>query len=224
VSEQPERTSPPPPLPVRVIGKALTRLVARAPWTWPLVRRSVRGFFDGLAGGWDERVRPDAPEHLAALAAAVARLDAPPARALDLGTGTGAGALWLARKFPQARVTGVDISEAMIEQARAKLPPELSGRVDFLVGDAERLPFADGSFDLVAQISVPVFFDEVARLLAPDGYVAVVSSLGLKTPFHTPERTLRNGFRRRGVEAVATGAAGPGTFFLGRLSSSPLPK
>jgi ubiquinone/menaquinone biosynthesis C-methylase UbiE len=207
-----------------VIGKALTRLVARAPWTWPLVRRSVRGFFDGLAGGWDERVRPDAPEHLAALAAAVARLDAPPARALDLGTGTGAGALWLARKFPQARVTGVDISEAMIEQARAKLPPELSGRVDFLVGDAERLPFADGSFDLVAQISVPVFFDEVARLLAPDGYVAVVSSLGLKTPFHTPERTLRNGFRRRGVEAVATGAAGPGTFFLGRLSSSPLPK
>jgi ubiquinone/menaquinone biosynthesis C-methylase UbiE len=224
VSEPPERTSPPPPLPVRLIGKALTRLVARAPWTWPLMRRAVRGFFDRLAGRWDERVRPDAPEHLAALAAAVARLEAPPARSLDLGTGTGAGALWLAREFPDARVTGLDISEAMIEQARAKLPAELSGRVDFLVGDAERLPFGDGSFDLVTQISVPVFFEEVARLLAPGGYVVVVSSLGLKTPFHTPERTLRNGFRRRGVEVVATGAAGPGTFFLGRLSSSAHPK
>jgi ubiquinone/menaquinone biosynthesis C-methylase UbiE len=105
----------------------------------------------------------------------------------------------------------------MIERARGKLPAELSGRVDFLVADAERLPFADGSFDLVAQISVPVFFDEVARVLAPGGHVVVVSSLGPKTPFHTPERTVRNGFRRRGVEFVAAGAAGPGTLFLGRL-------
>jgi SAM-dependent methyltransferase len=165
------------------------RLVARAPWMWPLMRRSVRGFFDRLADGWDERVRPDAPEHLVALAAAVAHLDAPPDHILDLGTGTGAGALWLAREYPRARVTGVDISEAMIERARAKLSPKLSARVDFLVGDAERLPFADGSFDLVAQISVPVFFDEVARVLGRGGYVVVVSSLGLKTPFHTPPRT-----------------------------------
>jgi SAM-dependent methyltransferase len=213
MSEQPERTSPPPPLPVRVIGKALTRMVARAPWTWPLMRLLVRGFFDRSADGWDERMRP---EHLVALAAAVARLDAPPARALDLGTGTGAGALWLAQEFPGARVTDLDISEAMIEQAKAKLPNELSGRVEFLVGDAQRLPFPDGSLDLVAQISVPLFFDEVARVLVPGGYVVVVSSLGLKTPFHTPERTLRKGFRRRGIETVATGAEGPGTFFLAR--------
>ena len=109
--------------------------------------------------------------------------------ALDLGTGTGAGALWLARAFPDARVTGLDISEAMIERAKAKLPDDLSSRVEFLVGDADRLPVPDGSLDLVAQISVPVFFDEVTRVLAPGGYVVVVSSLGPKTPFHTPVRT-----------------------------------
>jgi ubiquinone/menaquinone biosynthesis C-methylase UbiE len=112
----------------------------------------------------------------------------------------------------------------MIDQARAKLHADLSGRVEFLVGDAERLPFADGSFELVAQISVPVFFEEVARMLAPGGYVVVVSSLPLKTPFHMPERTLRNGFRRREVEVVAAWAAAPGTFFVGRLASPPLPK
>jgi predicted O-methyltransferase YrrM len=149
------------------MGKALTRVVARAPWTWPLLRRPAQGFFDQAAVGWDERVRPDPPEHLAALAAAVSRLEAPPARALDLGTGTGAGALWLAREFPQARVTGLDISEAMIKQAQAKLPADLSGRVEFLVGDAERLPVADGSFELVAQISVPVFFDELVPCSRP---------------------------------------------------------
>lgn len=218
MTEQPERTSPPPPLPVRVIGKAITRLVARAPWAWPLMRRFVRGFFDRTAPGWDERVQPDAPEHLGALAAAAGRLKAPPRRALDLGTGTGAGALWLAREYPEARVTGVDISEAMIELARSKLRNEnkLSGRVEFLVADAEKLPFTDGSFDLVIQISVPVFFHEVARVLAPGGHVLVVSSLGAKTPFHTPERTLREGFRRRAIQTVATGPAGSGTFFLGR--------
>jgi len=74
MGEQPERTSPPPALPVRVIGKALTTMVGRAPWTWPLMRRLVRGFFDRSAGGWDERVRPDTPQHLAALAAAAAAL------------------------------------------------------------------------------------------------------------------------------------------------------
>jgi hypothetical protein len=42
----------------------------------------------------------------------------------------------------------------MIERAKAKLPDELSGRLEFVVGDAERLPFAEGSLDLVAQISV----------------------------------------------------------------------
>ena len=81
MSEPPERTSPSPPLPVRFIGKALTRIVARAPWTWPVMRRPVRGFFDRLADGWDQRVRPAAPEHLAALAAAVSRLEAPPVSA-----------------------------------------------------------------------------------------------------------------------------------------------
>jgi ubiquinone/menaquinone biosynthesis C-methylase UbiE len=38
----------------------------------------------------------------------------------------------------------------MIERAKAKLPNELSGRVEFLVGDTERLPFPEGSLDLVA--------------------------------------------------------------------------
>ena len=163
-------------------------------------------------------MRPDAPEHLAALAEPVDRLPAAPARVLDLGTGTGAGALWLARRFPEARVTGVDISEPMIEQARAKLPDELAGRVVFQVADADRLPFGDGSFDLVTQISVPVFFDAVSRVLAPGGHVIVVSSLGVKTPFHTPESTVRKRFARRGVETLATGSAGQGTFLLGRRS------
>jgi hypothetical protein len=66
------------------------------PWTWPLVRR----FFDRSANGWDQRVRPDPPEHLAALDAAVARLESPPASALDLGTGRGTERCGSHESFP----------------------------------------------------------------------------------------------------------------------------
>jgi malonyl-CoA O-methyltransferase len=176
----------------------------------------VRRFFDRLAGVWDERVEPDSPRHLAALVAALDRVEIAPPRVLDIGTGTGSAALEIARRYPEARVAGVDISPLMIEAARAKLPGELAERVKFSVSDAGSLPFEPGAFDLVAQISVPVFFDEIARVLAPGGHAIVVSSLGEATPFHTPDDLLRVGFERRGLEWVASGSGGPGTFFLAR--------
>jgi ubiquinone/menaquinone biosynthesis C-methylase UbiE len=184
------------------------------------VRRPVRRFFDRLAGGWDERIAPDSPEHLAALVAALDRLETAPRRALDIGTGTGAAALMVARRYPEARVVGIDISPRMIEAARAKVPDDLATRVELSVADAGSLPFEDAGFDLIVQISVPAFFDEIARVLTPGGHVVVVSSLGAATPFHTPERILRDGLARRGVQEVATGSGGRGTFFIGRRAAA----
>jgi hypothetical protein len=43
------------------------QLVARMPRAWRLIRRPTKRFFDSLAAGWDTRVQPDSPEHLAAL-------------------------------------------------------------------------------------------------------------------------------------------------------------
>lgn len=203
-----------PPAPVRLIGQGASRLVARAPALWPVLRRPMRRFFDRVAPHWDERVQPDRPEHLAPLTAAFDHIDRKPRRIIDLGTGTGAAALLLARRFTDAEVVGVDISKAMIEAARAKLPQELAGRVTFSVADAASLPFDEGRFDLVAQVSVPVFFDEIVRVLGPGGCVIVVSSLGAKTPCHTPKRLLWRGFERRGLRTVTTGGAGFGTFFI----------
>jgi ubiquinone/menaquinone biosynthesis C-methylase UbiE len=199
------------------MGQGATRLVARWPALWPIIRRPIRRFFDRLADGWDERVEPDSREHLGALAAALDRLEgAPPTAALDIGTGTGAAALMIARRFPGARVVGIDISPRMIDAARVKVPAELGDRVEFSVADAGALPFEDDRFDLLVQISVPVFFDEIARVLRAGGHVAIVSSLGSRTPFHTPEPVLRERFAGRGLVEVATGTGGYGTFFLAR--------
>jgi SAM-dependent methyltransferase len=201
----------------RLLGRALNQLVARAPWAWPLVRGPMRRFFSERATGWDQRTGAGSPEHLAALAAAVLHVDRAPERVLDVGCGTGEGTLFLAREFPQARVRGVDISEEMVREAIAKVGLDPEGRIAFKVGDAAALPFPDDSFDLVAQLNMPPFFDEIARVLRPGGHVVVAASWGSDTPFYTPPRVLRWKLAQRGIEEIEVGSAGPGTFWVGRL-------
>src|SRR4029079_18423481 len=138
------------------------------------------------------------PEHLAPLAAALLDVEAPE-RALEVGTGTGAGALLIAREFPHARVRGVDISEPMIREAKRRIGLDPEGRVAFKVADASSLPYDDDSFDLVAELNMPPFFAEIARVLRPGGFVVHASSWGDATPFWTPDPVLRRGFGRHGI-------------------------
>jgi hypothetical protein len=77
---------------VRVLGRAVNYAVTHFPWSRRFVRGPVRRFFfDSVAVGWDERVRPDAAEDLEPLVAVLDRLQASPACILDVGTGRGAG-------------------------------------------------------------------------------------------------------------------------------------
>lgn len=73
-----------------------------------------------------------------------------PADILDIATGTGDLAILLARRMPQARVSGADLSEGMIGIGRRKVARSgLSGRVSLDVADCLALPYGDGSFDCV---------------------------------------------------------------------------
>jgi SAM-dependent methyltransferase len=210
-----DRDSGPPPR-QRRLGRGLNTLVTHAPWLWPLVRAPMRRFFGSLAQGWDERTGAGSPEHLAAFAAAATHVAEAPERALDIGCGTGEATLFLAREFPSARVRGIDISEEMIQIAQAKVGLDPEGRIAFKVGDASNLPYDDDSFDLVAQLNMPPFFAEMARVLRPGGYAIVASSWGEQTPFYTPPKVLERGFRKRGLEKVMVGEAGPGSYFVAR--------
>jgi ubiquinone/menaquinone biosynthesis C-methylase UbiE len=206
------------PTRIRLAGRALNATIARAPWLWAVVRPAMRAFFERSAMGWDERTRAGSVEHLAAFAAAAAKVEPAPERILDIGTGTGEAALFLAREFPRASVRGVDISEEMIRAARGKIGLDPDGRVAFRVADAAALPYGEESFDLVAQLNMPPFFAEIARVLRPGGHVLVAASWGDATPFYTPLAVLERGFRRHGVEPVSSGEAGTGTWFLARKS------
>jgi SAM-dependent methyltransferase len=91
---------------VRALDRAVNSAVARF-------------LFDSVALGWDERVRSDSPEYLEPLVAALDRLEASPGRIPDIGTGTGAAALALADRYPDAEVVGIDISAEMVAKAKA---------------------------------------------------------------------------------------------------------
>ena len=195
-----------------------TNAVLRSPRLWRFFRPLVRKQFDAIAESWDT-LRD--PTHLAPYDAALAAVDPPPSNALDLGTGTGQGAFAIARRFPHTQVVGVDLAEGMLAEARRKTPAELAERVRFESGDASALPFADGSFEVVAHANMIPFFDELERVLAPDGQAVFAFSLGPRTPIYvTPER-LKEELGRRGFTEFAEFTAGKGTALLARKAVRP---
>jgi ubiquinone/menaquinone biosynthesis C-methylase UbiE len=169
--------------------------------------------FDRLAPVWDSRRGPEA---LAPLGAALERLERAPGRALDLGTGTGKGARFVAHRFPEADVTGVDLSPAMVAEARRLLPRQLADRVRFEVADASALPYGDAAFDLVILLNMIPFFPELARVTAPGGTLVVASFAGSATPIYTPWETLRRELARVGFGSFEELTLGEGDAFLAR--------
>jgi SAM-dependent methyltransferase len=188
-------------------ARLVTTVVVRAPGAWRLFRGPLTRGFDRLAPTWETRV---GEEGLRPLRAAVAALP-PPARVLDLGTGTGRAARLLAGLWPEAEVVGADVSAGMLEEAR-----RLGGRVRYELADSASLPYADGSFELVALCNMIPFFDEVARVTAAGGHVAVAFSMGDRTPIFVPLERLRAELERRGFTHVADFAEGGGTALLAR--------
>lgn len=198
-------------------GKRFARLATRAvvarPGLWRVFRGPLRAQFDALAPEWDGILGPEA---LAPLAAALERLATPPARVLDLGTGTGKAARLVAERFPQAEVLGVDLAPAMVEQARRLLPPEFPPRVRFEVADASALPVRTEAFDLVVLLNMIPFFAELARVTAPGGTVVVAHVSGPSTPIWTPPEAVRAGLAPFGFTSFEELAAGTGTALLAR--------
>jgi SAM-dependent methyltransferase len=111
---------------------------------------------------------------------------------LEYGCGPGSAAFFLAERG--ATVTGIDISEVAIRQAKEQGDRISSPGVTFRTMDAEALEFADDSFDIVCgtgilhHLDVERAFSEIARVLRPAGSAVFIEPLG-----HNP---LINRFRK----------------------------
>jgi SAM-dependent methyltransferase len=106
---------------------------------------------------------------------------APGERVLDLGSGAGTDSLIAAQMVgPGGHVTGIDMTPQMLGKARAAAAEMGLGNVEFVEGEAERLPFPDESFDVVVSNGVidlipdkNAVFAELNRVLVSGGRLQV---------------------------------------------------
>lgn len=122
---------------------------------------------------------------------------------LDIATGTGDLAFRMLCLFPNAAITGVDLSSGMLSIARKKaesLPEADKLRISFEEGDCLNLRFADNSFSLVTvAYGVRNFerllegYSEIRRVLRPGGVLCVIE---LSQPRHFPLRQGYNVYSR----------------------------
>ena len=102
-------------------------------------------------------------------------------RVLDLGSGAGTDSLVAAQMVGESgSVTGVDMTSEMLVKARAAAAEMGAANVEFVEAEAEHLPFADGSFDVVISNGVidlipdkDAVFSELFRVLAPGGRLQI---------------------------------------------------
>jgi SAM-dependent methyltransferase len=105
----------------------------------------------------------------------------PGERVLDLGSGAGTDSLVAAQMVgPEGSVTGIDMTPEMLAKARNAAATMGVANVEFVEGEAERLPFADASFDVVISNGVvdlvpdkDAVFGELYRVLAPGGRMQI---------------------------------------------------
>jgi len=108
------------------------------------------------------------------------RLDAGE-RVLDLGSGAGTDSLIAAQMVGErGNVTGIDLTPSMLTKARASAAAMGLSNAEFVEAEAERLPFADESFDVVISNGVidlipdkDAVFAELHRVLVPGGRIQI---------------------------------------------------
>lgn len=134
-----------------------------------------------LSLGQDRRWRREMIDHVAAVN---------PVTVLDVATGPGGVALELAHRT-DAAVTGLDLSDEMLTRGRQNLVAAgLEDRISLVLGQGERLPFPDATFDaltftyLLRYVADPVAtITELARVVRPGGAMASLEFAVPQNPF-----------------------------------------
>lgn len=132
-----------------------------------------------------------------------------PETILDVATGTGDFAIQLNKSLHPRHITGIDLSEGMLDEARHKVQAKkLQQAISFEQGDCMALPMADETFDAVTvAFGVRNFehlqqgYQEMARVLKPGGILCV---LELSTPTNPVIRWFYDLYTLRIIPAIGS--------------------
>ena len=160
------------------IREVTNEIVSGEGWSSGRQRR-IAEVFDELSNGWHADHTSDL--RLAPLEDALERGAIGVGTLVELGAGTGAGTERIVRR---ARVSAaLELSAGMLSEVDRSLAP-------FVQGDASRLPFSDGSIDIVVLVNMFLFADEIDRIVAPLGRLVWVNTMGEETPIYLPPETV----------------------------------
>ena len=169
----------------------------------------VREMFDAIAPAYDfmNRAMTFGIDRLWRRRAVRLMRDVDHAKVLDIATGTGDLAILMADRLDGADITGVDLSEGMIEVGRRKVAERgLSERIHFAAADCLSLPFADNSFDCITCAygvrnfeNLAAGYKEMERVLRPGGLLVIVE---LSTPPSPLVRPFYNLYTRHLIPTV----------------------
>jgi SAM-dependent methyltransferase len=191
--------------------QARSRAIAEDPGRWSAaMARQTTEEFTRLAPVWDDsrgQYRPiplrDALERGGPFPAGLC---------VEVGCGTGLLTELIARVWP--RIISLDLTWEMVRRSPA------AWRIN---ADAARLPVADGSAAAVVVADVPLFAEEIVRILGPDGVVVWSNALGTESPHHVPVEVVAAALHRAephvGWDAV-TAEAGWGLWAVLRRGAS----
>lgn len=169
----------------------------------------VRQMFDSIAPAYDfmNRAMTLGVDKLWRRRAVRIVAQAAPRDIVDIATGTGDLAIAMARRITGVRLTGLDLSERMVEIGRRKIAAAgLSERISMVVGDccADVLPPESADAVTVAYgirnfADIPRGYEAMRRMLRPGGLLCVVE---LSTPQGALTRPLYNLYSRHIIPAV----------------------
>lgn len=156
-------------------------------------KEQVSEMFDAISGGYDNLNRVISLGMDKSWRKKVIKtiINHKPKNVLDIATGTGDLAISLAEKGLTG-ITGVDISEGMLDVARKKVTDKnLSDRITLKYGDAENLPFDENHFDAICVAFGVRNFEtldkglaEIYRVLKPGGlFIVLETAVPTKFPF-----------------------------------------
>ncbi len=118
-----------------------------------------------LATSYDDKRRMD-PVGFERLRGWIFHYGKVPGRVLEIGCGTGFYLVPLAKHLPGAHCYGIDITEAMLAQAKAKAKEKDSGNCLLAKADAHYLPFKEDCFNFVLMFQVLHYFQDMRRVAA----------------------------------------------------------
>jgi len=152
--------------------------------------KDVQNTFDNIAGNYDKlNSIMSLGTHQNWRKKATEQIIVKPDTILDLCCGTADWTIMLAKRYPHARITGLDFSSGMLKRGQQKVGQSGVTNITLKIGDAMNLSFADNSFDVVSigfgLRNVPdanKVLQEIYRILKPGGQLICLEAFKVETP------------------------------------------